>query len=121
LAAYDLDNNLINAGFNPTTVGTGSNPTAFTINVTNPSTGSDPNPDPIDLVVVEQKSSTGYTVSGTPSFLINSASNTQASGWSYLGTYNPTGNNVEYWFGVCNNQFNNRTSSGGAPPQTPPS
>lgn len=120
LAAYDLDNNLISAGFNPSTVGTGSNPTAFTVNFTNPSTGSDPNPDPIDLVVVEQTTAS-HAISGTPTFLVNGASNTQASGWSYLGTYNPSGNNYEYWFGVCASQFTNRTLAGGTPPQTPPS
>ena len=46
---------------------------------------------------------------------------TGSGGWSSLsGTgYNPAGNTMEYWFGLCGaSQYTNHTTGG--PPQTPP-
>src|SRR5208337_4670304 len=89
--------------------------TSYSLNYANTSTAADPNPDPIDAIVIEQTTSSGWTLT------VPSITGTGSPGWSSLsGTgYNVVGNNVEYWFGLCGNQYTNHATAG--PPQTPPS
>lgn len=113
---YSLNSGLQSASFQPSTVGTGTNPTSLSLVIQNTSSAADPNPDAVDAVVVEQTTSSAWKISGAPT--LSNAS------WSSLsGTgYNVAGNAMEYWFGVCANQYTNHTSyPGGGPPQSPPS
>lgn len=116
LQAYSLNSSLMAAQFDPSTVSPGASTTSYSLTFTNTTTAADPNPDPVDAIVVEQVTSSGWTVNGTPTF-----SGTGSGGWSNLsGTgYNVSGSNEEYWFGVCTNQYTNHTTAG--PPQSPPS
>lgn len=113
---YSLNSGLQSASFQPSTIGTGTNPTSLSLVVQNTSSAADPNPDPIDAIVVEQTTSNAWQISGTPTL-----SNVNWSSLSGTG-YNVAGNAMEYWYGVCANQYNNHASyPGGGPPQSPPS
>ncbi|HEX8805375.1 MAG TPA: hypothetical protein VF741_00445 [Candidatus Aquilonibacter sp.] len=113
LQAFSLNSNYMAAQFDPSTVSPGTSTTSYSLTFTNTSTAADPNPDPVDAIVIEQLTSTGWTVNGTPTF-----SGTGSSQWSNLsGTgYSPATNELEYWFGLCAGQY----VTGGGPPQTPP-
>ena len=101
------------AQFNPSTVSPGAATTPYSLTFDNTTTAADPNPDPVDAIVLEQATSNAWNLT-LPSF-----SGTGSGGWSNLsGTgYNPAGNNFEYWFGVCANQYTNHATAG--PPQPP--
>jgi hypothetical protein len=116
LQAFSLNYNLMAAQFDPSTVSPGATTTSYSLAFTNTTTSADANPDPVDAIVVEQLTSSGWTISGGPTF-----SGTGNAGWNYLGTYNTTGNNMEYWYGVCTNQYTNHATAGVGPPQLPPS
>ncbi|MGB6985336.1 MAG: hypothetical protein WBD74_05080 [Candidatus Aquilonibacter sp.] len=113
--AFSLNYNLMAAQFDPSTVSPGATTTSYSLAFTNTTTSADANPDPVDAIVIEQMTNKLWTVSGTPTF-----AGTASTLWTNLsGTgYNTTGNNMEYWFGVCTNQYTNHTTAG--PPQTPP-
>jgi hypothetical protein len=108
VGAYSLNSALMSTYFSPTTVGTGQTNTPLSIVVTNTSTSQDANPDSIDAIVIEQSTNKNWTVTGTPTI--------SASGWSYLNTNNPSGNTLDYWFGLCGGQY--VTADG--PPSTNP-
>jgi hypothetical protein len=116
-ATYSLNSTLVGASFQPSTVGTGTNPTSLSLVVSNTSTGADPNPDAVDAVVIQQLngSTASWQISGAPTI-------TGPSSWlSLSGTgYIPAAGSMQYWFGVCTNQYNNHASLGGAPPTPPP-
>jgi hypothetical protein len=113
IGAYSLNDNLMSAAFTPNTIGSGQSPTPLTVVVTNTSSGADPNPDSLDAIVLEEQSSSNWTVNGTPTI---TASN--GGTWSYLGSNVAPGHAgyYDYWFGVsgCSGQYN--TANG--PPQT---
>jgi hypothetical protein len=113
LQEFSLNYNLMAAQFDPSTISPGATTTSYTLAFTNTTTAADANPDPVDAIVIEQLTNSAWTISGTPSL-----TGTNMSLWSYLGTYIPTGNDVEYWYGVCSNEF--QAAPGGPPPQTPP-
>jgi hypothetical protein len=95
VGAWSLNANLMTAAFTPNTVGSGQNPTPLTIVVGNTSTAADPNPDAIDEVVIEQTTNKNWTVSGTPTV-------TGPPGpWTHTATFNPSGNTLDYYFGIC--------------------
>lgn len=107
VAAYSLNSNLMSAYFSPTSVGTGQTSTPLGMVVTNTSTSQDANPDSIDAIVIQQNTSTQWTVTGTPTL--------SAPGWQYLGT-NSSGAGLQYWFGLCSSQF---TTTATPPPSNP--
>jgi hypothetical protein len=106
IGMFSLNQNLMTAAFTPNIVGTGLNPTPVTIVVGNTSSAADPNPDAIDEVVLEQTTNKNWTASGT--------SVTGPAGWSYLNAFNPSGNTLDYYFGVCAAQ----AVQADGPPQT---
>lgn len=97
VGAYSLNSGLMSTYFSPTSVGTGQTTTPLSIVVTNTSTSQDANPDSIDAIIIEQSSNKNWTVTGTPTV--------SASGWSYLNTNNPSGNTLDYWYGLCGGQY----------------
>lgn len=105
---YSLIGTDMTAYFNPGTVGAGSTATLGAV-VQNTSTSVDPNPDSLDLVVLEAPS-TGLVLSSVPTVT--------PAGWSYLGQFKKNGaTTTQYWFGVCANQFNAATNGAyGGPP-----
>jgi hypothetical protein len=113
LQGYSLNANLMGAQFNPNTVSPNGGSTTYSLTFQNTSSAADPNPDPVDAIVLEQTTSNAWTLSA-PTF-----SGTGSGGWSNLsgGGYNLAGNTLEYWFGVCANQYTNHTTAG--PPQPP--
>jgi len=115
IQGLSLNSNLMAAQFDPSTVSPGATTTTYSLAFSNTSTAADPNPDPVDAIVLEEATSNGWTLTA-PSF-----SGTGSAGWSNLsGTgYNVAGSSMEYWFGVCTNQYTNHTTAG--PPQSPPS
>jgi hypothetical protein len=119
-ASYSLNSNLVGASFEPSTVGTGTNPTPLSLVVTNTSTAADPNPDAIDAIVVQQLngSTAGWQIAGTPTV-------TGPTGWSSpSGTgYSPAAGSFQYWFDLtaCGAaQYANHATLGGGPPTPPP-
>ncbi len=110
---YSLNANLMGAQFNPNTVSPSGGSTSYSMTFQNTSSAADPNPDPVDAIVIEQTTSSAWTLSA-PTF-----SGTGSGGWSNLSTtgYNPAGNTMEYWFGVCANQYTNHVTAD--PPQPP--
>ncbi|MHB8147648.1 MAG: hypothetical protein ACYDGM_10375 [Vulcanimicrobiaceae bacterium] len=93
---YSLIGSDMTTYFSPSTVGQGSTAT-LGASVQNTSTSVDPNPDSLDIVVLEAPS-TGLTLSSTPSVT--------PAGWSYLGQFKKNGATAtQYWFGLCTNQF----------------
>lgn len=108
IGAYSLNSGLMSAYFSPTSVGTGQTTTPLSIVITNTSTAQDANPDPIDALLIEQSTNKNWTVTGTPTV--------SASGWQYLNTNNPSGNTLDYWYGLCAGQY--VTADG--PPATNP-
>ncbi len=117
LQGYSLNANLMGAQFNPNTVSPNGGTTAYSFTFQNTSSAADPNPDTVDAIVLEQTTSNAWTLSA-PTF-----SGTGSAGWSSLsGTgYNLAGNTMEYWFGVCANQYTNHTTAGPPQPPTNPS
>ena len=115
MQAFSLNSNLMAAQFNPSTVSPGATTTSYSLTFANTSTAADPNPDPVDAIVLEQTTSSGWTLTA-PSF-----SGTGYAGWSNLsGTgYNVAGNDLEYYFGVCNYTYTNRATGADPPPQPP--
>jgi hypothetical protein len=114
LQSFSLNYNLMAAQFDPSVVSPGATTTSYSLAFTNTTTAADANPDPIDAIVIQQATNSGWAVSGTPTF-----SGTGSAGWNSLGTWNGLGGNtLEYWFGVCTNLYNNHTTA--YPPQTPP-
>jgi hypothetical protein len=113
LQGFSLNSNLMAAQFNPATVSPGAATTSYSLTFGNTTLAADPNPDPIDAIVLEQATSNAWNLTA-PTF-----SGTGSGGWTSLsGTgYNVAGNDLEYWFGVCANQYTNHTSAG--PPQPP--
>ncbi|MDQ2864869.1 MAG: hypothetical protein M3R51_01450 [Candidatus Eremiobacteraeota bacterium] len=105
---FSLNGSNMSAYFNPGTVGAGSTATLGAV-VQNTSTSADPNPDSLDLVVLEAPS-TGLVLSSVPTV--------SPAGWSYLGQFKKNGaTTTQYWFGVCSNQFNAASNgSYGGPP-----
>jgi hypothetical protein len=96
MAAYSLNSALMSAAFTPAVVGTGTNPTAFTVVINNTTTTADPFPDSIDAFVLEQTTSSTYTVNGSPTVTGAGAN------WAYQTTYTgSTANTLDYVFGVC--------------------
>ncbi len=116
LQQFSLNYNLMSAQFDPSTISPGASTTNYSLVFSNTSTAADVNPDPVDAIVVEQLTSSGWTLSA-PTF-----SGTGSGGWSNLsGTgYNVAGNDMEYWFGVCSTQYTNHTTANTGPPQAPP-
>lgn len=113
LQGLSLNSNLMASSFNPTTVSPGAATTTYGINFTNTSFAADPNPDPVDAIVLEQVTSKTWNLTA-PSF-----TGTGSAGWANLSGvgYNPAGNDLIYWFGVCAAQYN----VAAIPPQVPPS
>ncbi|HTZ54602.1 MAG TPA: hypothetical protein VMB20_06020 [Candidatus Acidoferrum sp.] len=113
IQGLSLNSNLMAAQFNPSTVSPGATTTSYSMTFDNTSTAADPNPDPVDAIVLEQATSSGWSLTA-PTF-----SGTGSAGWANLSTtgYNVAGNDLEYWFGVCTNQYTNHTTAG--PPQPP--
>jgi hypothetical protein len=96
IAAYSLNSALMSAAFTPNVVTSGSNPTAFTIVINNTTTTADPFPDSIDAFVIEQTTSSNYTVNGSPTVTGAGAN------WAYKTTYTgSTANTLDYVFSVC--------------------
>jgi hypothetical protein len=116
LQGFSLNSNLMAAQFNPSTVSpnTTNSTTSYSLTFTNTTTAADPNPDPVDALVIEQLTSSGWTMSA-PSV-------TGVTNWSNITTpaagYNVAGNDMEYWFGICSNEFS--TNALAEPPQAPP-
>jgi hypothetical protein len=100
IGAYSLNGNLMAANFSPSTVGSAANPTNVSVVVQNTSLSADPNPDPIDAIVIEQQQTRAWTVN---------TSSTSNAGWALLGSGNSStsGTAYEYWFGPsgCAGQF----------------
>ncbi len=113
IQGFSLNSNLMAAQFNPSTVSPGATTTSYSLTFANTSSAADPNPDPVDAIVLEQATSNGWSLTA-PTF-----SGTGSGGWANLSTtgYNVAGNDLEYWFGVCTNQYTNHTTAG--PPQPP--
>ena len=79
-----------------------------------PTSGADPNPDPVDAVVIEQTTSNAWNLTAP------SITGTTSTGWtapSGIG-YKPGGTAMEYWFTACGVTNYNVNAAG--PPQTPP-
>jgi hypothetical protein len=112
LQGFSLNSNLMAAQFSPSTVSPGTTTTSYSLTFTNTTTAADPNPDPVDAIVVEQTTNSGWTLSA-PSV-------TGPTGWgSISGTgVSPGGAALEYWFGC--DTATTITSTTGGPPQTPP-
>ena len=115
LEEYSLNSSLMSAQFDPSTVSPGATSTTYTLDFVNTSTAADPNPDPVDAIVVEQATNKNWTLTAP------SIAGTGQAGWSNLSStgYNPTGNYLEYWFGLCAAQYTNKSTTN--PPQNPPS
>ena len=113
IQGLSLNSNLMASQFNPSTVSPGATTTAYSLTYANTTTAADPNPDPVDAIVLEQATSNGWNLTA-PTF-----AGTGSAGWANLSTtgYNIAGNDLEYWFGVCANQYTNHTTAG--PPQPP--
>jgi hypothetical protein len=113
IQGLSLNSNLMASQFNPSTVSPGATTTAYSLTFANTTTAADPNPDPVDAIVLEQATSNAWNLT-LPTF-----SGTGSGGWANLSTtgYNVAGNDLEYWFGVCANQYTNHTTAG--PPQPP--
>lgn len=102
LQGFSLNSNLMASQFNPSTVSPSGTTTSYSLTFANTTTAADANPDPVDALVIEQATSSAWTVSGTPTF---SGSPGAASWVNLSGTgFNAGGNNEEYWFGVCAQQ-----------------
>jgi hypothetical protein len=113
IQGFSLNSNLMAAQFAPSTVSPGATTTAYSLVFTNTTTAADANPDPVDAIVLEEVTSNAWNLAA-PTF-----SGTGSTGWANLsGTgYDIVGNDSEYWFGVCANQYTNHTTAG--PPQPP--
>jgi len=113
IQGLSLNSNLMASQFNPSTVSPGATTTSYSLTFDNATLAADPNPDPIDAIVLEQATSNAWNLTA-PTF-----SGTGSAGWANLSTtgYNVAGNDLEYWFGVCANQYTNHTTAG--PPQPP--
>lgn len=113
IQGLSLNSNLMAAQYNPSTVSPGATTTAYSLTFANTTLAADPNPDPIDAIVLEEVTSNAWNLTA-PTF-----SGTGSAGWASLsGTgYNVAGNDLEYWFGVCANQYTNHATAG--PPQPP--
>ena len=113
IQGLSLNSNLMASQFNPSTVSPGATTTAYSLTFANTTTAADPNPDPVDAIVLEQATSNAWNLT-LPTF-----SGTGSGGWANLSTtgYTVAGNDLEYWFGVCANQYTNHTTAG--PPQPP--
>lgn len=98
IGAYSLNGDLMSAAFTPNVVGTGQSPTPFALTFTNTSTSADPFPDSVDAIVLEQSVSNTYTVNGTPTF---TSCTTTCTNWAYKTFNNPSGNKMDYYFGIC--------------------
>ncbi len=106
---YSLVGSDMTTYFSPSTVGQGSTAT-LGAQVQNTSTSVDPNPDSLDIIVLEAPS-TGLNLSSTPSVT--------PAGWSYLGQFKKNGATAtQYWFGLCTNQFNGASNGTYAGPPT---
>jgi hypothetical protein len=111
IGSYSLNGNLMGAAFTPNTVGSGQAITPITVTYTNTTTAADPNPDPVDALVLENTTNSTWTPNGTPTVT------TSLGGWSYIGSNTPPGGytGYDYWFGLTGcTQYN--TANG--PPQT---
>jgi hypothetical protein len=108
IGAYSLNGNLMSTYFSPTSVGTGQTTTPLSIVFTNTSTSQDNNPDSVDAIIIQQSNSASWTVTGSPTV--------SQTGWSYLGTTNPSGSTLQYWFGLCGAQF---VTTASPPPSQP--
>lgn len=97
IGAYSLNSGLMSAYFSPTSVGTGQATTPLGIVITNTSTSQDANPDSIDALIIEEATNKNWTITGTPTVT--------RTGWSNIGTNNPSGNILDYWYGLCGGQF----------------
>lgn len=95
VGAYSLNSNLMSAYFSPSTVGSGLNPTPVSVLFTNTSYAADPNPDPVDAVVLECVGN----LATCRNYTVNSSST--SGSWSLLGNGNSStnANAYEYWFG----------------------
>jgi len=115
LQGLSLNSNFMATQFNPTTVSPGTSTTSYSLNFTNTSNAADPNPDPIDAVVIEQTTNKNWTLSAP------SITGTGGSNWTATtsGTgYNPAGNTMEYWFTLNGCSITPTAANG--PPQAPP-
>ena len=119
MAAYSLNSDLMSAAFTPPTVGTGQSPTPFSIVIGNTSLSADPFPDSIDAFVIEQTTSSTYTVNGVPTVTGAGAA------WAYKTTYTgSTANTLDYVFSVCGTPAKALLApqiNGGTTPLTAPS
>jgi hypothetical protein len=117
LQAFSLNSNLMAAQFNPSTVSPnlGNNTTSYTLTYTNTTTAADPNPDPVDAIVVEQATNSAWTINGAPTV-------TGPAGWKYWTTQSPAANTLEYLFGLsaCTAQSTTFAASALAQPPQPP-
>jgi hypothetical protein len=113
IQGISLNSNLMAAQFNPSTVSPGAGTTAYSLTFDNTTTAADPNPDPVDAIVLEQATSSGWTLTAP------TITGTGSAAWTTTGenTYNPAGNTLLYYFGVCNVMYTSRTTD--EPPQPP--
>jgi len=122
IAAWSLNGALMSAAFNPPTVPALATNENLNIVVQNASTSSDPNPDSLDAIVIEEQggapsASYGAVAAGT------TVTTTQGN-WTYLGSVtssHPVANTIDYWFAPssCKGLTNWANVSGtGGPPQS---
>jgi hypothetical protein len=115
LQGLSLNSTLMSTQFNPTTVSPGATTTTYSLVFGNTSTAADPNPDPIDAVVIEQTTNKNWTLSAP------SITGTGGANWTSTASgtgYNPGGNTMEYWFTL--NGCSITPGAANAPPQPPP-
>ncbi len=113
LQAFSLNSNLMAAQFAPSTVSPGATTTSYSLTFANTTFAADPNPDPVDSIVLEQATSNAWALTA-PSFV-----GTGSASWTTTGenTYAPGGNVMLYYFGVCNFTYTSRSTD--EPPQPP--
>ncbi|MBV8637319.1 MAG: hypothetical protein JO322_04490 [Candidatus Eremiobacteraeota bacterium] len=110
VGAFSLIGSDMTANFNPNTVGAGATAN-LGFQFKNVSQSLDPNPDSVDLVVLEAPS-TGLNVVAAPPAVGN---------WSYLGSFKLNGaTTTQYWFGTCASQFTAGAQQGAANYGGPP-
>ena len=118
LQGFSLNSNLMAAQFNPSTVSPGASTTSYSLTFGNTTTAADANPDPIDAVVIEQATNSGWTINGVPTVTGVPTVNS----WKYWTTQSPAANTLEYMFGLtaCTAQQTTFNASALAQPAQPP-
>lgn len=118
LQGFSLNSNLMAGQFNPSTVSPGATTTSYSLTFGNTTTAADANPDPIDAIVIEQATNSGWTISGTPTVTGVPTTNS----WKYWTTQSPAANTLEYMFGLtaCTAQQTTFAASALAQPAQPP-